>query len=345
MLSSPRPNSACERSKGIRILVTGAAGYIGSICTEVLIERGHSVVALDDLSEGHREAVHPRARFCQVNLHDLPALNAVFRENQIDAVMHFAALCLVEQSVREPGTYYRANVAAGITLLDAMLRAGVRRFIFSSTAATYGEPQKTPLPENHPAKPINPYGASKLFFERVLEEFRAHSGVEYVILRYFNAAGASRERGEDHHPETHILPILFEVALGLRDCFHVYGTDYPTPDGTCIRDYVHAIDIAEAHILALERISEVAGRVYNVGNSRGFSVREVIESVKRITSGNIPVREAPRRSGDPAELIASSDKIRRELKWTPRFSSLDAIVETAWAWKQRFPQGYRASPA
>jgi UDP-glucose 4-epimerase len=344
VLSSSRPNRTGEGSKGIRILVTGAAGYIGSICTEVLIERGHNVVALDDLSEGHREAVHPQARFCQVNLHDLPALNAVFRENQIDAVMHFAALCLVEQSVREPGTYFRANVAAGITLLDAMLRAGVKRFIFSSTAATYGEPEKTPIPENQSTKPINPYGASKLLFEGVLEEFRANARVQYVILRYFNAAGASLERGEDHHPETHILPILFEVAMNQRDCFHVYGTDYPTPDGTCIRDYVHVIDIAQAHVLALEGISEVAGRVYNVGNSRGFSVREVIESVKRITGRNIPVREAPRRAGDPAELVASSDKIRQELKWTPRFSSLDAIVETAWAWKQRFPQGYRPHP-
>jgi UDP-glucose 4-epimerase len=310
------------------------------VCTEVLIARGHSVVALDDLSEGHREAVHPQAQFCEVNLHDYSALNAVFRENRIDAVMHFAALCLVEQSVKEPGTYYRANVAAGITLLDAMLRTGVKRFIFSSTAATYGQPEKTPIPESHATKSINPYGTSKLLFERVLEEFRSNSGIEFVTLRYFNAAGASRERGEDHHPETHILPILFEVALGQRDCFQIYGTDYPTPDGTCVRDYVHVIDIAEAHILALERISEVAGRVYNVGNSRGFSVREVIESVRRITGRAITVREAPRRAGDPAELVAGSDKIRRELKWAPQFSTLDAIVETAWAWKQRFPHGY-----
>lgn len=298
------------------------------------------MVALDDLSEGHREAVHPQAQFCEVNLHDYSALNAVFPQDRIDAVMHFAALCLVEQSVKEPGTYYRANVAAGISLLDAMLRAGVKRIIFSSTAATYGQPEKTPIPESHATKPINPYGTSKLLFERVLEEFRSNSGIEFVTLRYFNAAGASRERGEDHHPETHILPILFEVALGQRDCFHIYGTDYPTPDGTCVRDYVHVIDIAEAHILALERISEVAGRVYNVGNSRGFSVREVIESVKRITGRGIAVREAPRRAGDPAELVAGSDKIRRELKWAPQFSTLDAIVETAWAWKQRYPRGY-----
>jgi UDP-glucose 4-epimerase len=310
------------------------------VCTEVLIERGHSVIALDDLSEGHREAVHPQASFCQVNLHDHPALNEVFRVHQIDAVMHFAALCLVEQSVKEPGTYYRANVAAGINLLDAMLRHGVKRFIFSSTAATYGEPEKIPIPEGHRTQPINPYGASKLLFERILEEFSHNSGIDYVTLRYFNAAGASRDRGEDHHAETHILPILFEVALGQREFFQIYGTDYPTADGTCIRDYVHVLDIAEAHVLALERISEVAGRVYNVGNSRGFSVREVLESVKRISHRDIAVRTAPRRAGDPAELVASSDKIRRELAWRPKFSSLDAIIESAWTWKQKFPRGY-----
>jgi UDP-glucose 4-epimerase len=324
----------------MRILVTGAAGYIGSVCTEVLIARGHTVIALDDLSEGHREALHPQARFYQVNLHDHAALNSIFSENQIDAVMHFAALCLVEQSVKEPGTYYRANVATGINLLDAMIRHGVKRFIFSSTAATYGEPKEIPISEGHPTNPINPYGSSKLLFERVLQEFKENSGLEYVVMRYFNAAGASENRGEDHHPETHILPILFEVALGPREAFHIYGTDYPTPDGTCIRDYVHVIDIAESHVLALEKISEVAGRVFNVGNSRGFSVREVIGAVERIIGRKIPVREAPRRPGDPAELVASSSRIRRELGWSPRYSDLDSIIKTAWAWKQRYPMGY-----
>lgn len=328
----------------MRILVTGAGGYIGSVCTEVLIARGHSVIALDDLSEGHKEALHPQAQFYQVNLHDHVALESVFQGNQIDAAMHFAALCLVEQSVKEPGTYYRANVAAGINLLDAMIRHGVKRFIFSSTAATYGEPRGTPISEDHPTKPINPYGSSKLLFERILQEFKGNSGLEYVVMRYFNAAGASEERGEDHLPETHILPILLEVALGQRKEFNIYGTDYPTPDGTCIRDYVHVIDIAESHVLALERISEVAGRVFNVGNSRGFSVREVVAAAERTVGRKIPVHESPRRPGDPAELVASSDRIRRDLGWSPRYSDLDRIIQTAWAWKQRFPKGYSPGP-
>lgn len=327
----------------MKILVTGAAGYIGSVCTEVLLGRGHSVVALDDLSEGHREALDPRAQFYQTNLHDLKAVNEIFETNKIDAVMHFAALCLVEESVKKPGEYYRANVAAGISLLDAMLRHGVKKLIFSSTAATYGEPEKIPIPEEHGTNPINPYGASKLLFERILREFRENSGVEYVTMRYFNAAGASAERGEDHHPETHILPILFEAALGQRAAFQIYGTDYPTADGTCVRDYVHVIDIAEAHALAVERISEIAGRVYNVGNSRGFSVREVVDTVRGVTGREIPIRETPRRAGDPAVLVASSERIRKELGWNPRFSDLKSIIQTAWAWKTKFPRGYTSA--
>jgi UDP-glucose 4-epimerase len=327
----------------MKILVTGAAGYIGSVCSEVLLGRGHSVVALDDLSEGHREAVDPRAQFCQANLHDMEAVSEVFKTNKIDAVMHFAALCLVEESVKEPGEYYRANVAAGINLLNAMLRHGVKKLIFSSTAATYGEPEKIPIPEEHVTNPINPYGASKLLFERILQEFRENSGLEYVTMRYFNAAGASRERGEDHHPETHILPILFEAALGQRAAFQIFGTDYPTADGTCVRDYVHVVDIAEAHALAVERISEMAGRVYNVGNSRGFSVREVVDAVHSVTGRNIPIRVAPRRAGDPAVLVASSERIRKELVWRPRFSDLKSIIQTAWAWKAKFPRGYTSA--
>lgn len=327
----------------MNILVTGGAGYIGSVCVEVLIDRGHNVIVLDDLSEGHREAIDPRAAFCQVNLHDEAALDAVFRGHRIDAVMHFAALCLVEESVKKPGLYYRANVAAGINLLDAMLRHGVKRFIFSSTAATYGEPETTPIPEEHPTRPINPYGASKLLFERILEEFKVNSDVDYVTMRYFNAAGASQKYGEDHHPETHILPILFEVALGQRPAFQIFGTDYPTPDGTCLRDYVHIIDIAEAHAIAVERISQFSGRVFNLGNSRGYSVREVIESVERIASRKISVNISPRRPGDPASLVASSAHARHELGWMPKYSSLDSIVASAWAWKQRFPKGYRGS--
>ncbi|MGB6875704.1 MAG: UDP-glucose 4-epimerase GalE [Candidatus Acidiferrales bacterium] len=324
----------------MKILVTGAAGYIGSVCTEALIERGHSVIALDDLSEGHREAVDSRAVFCRVNLHDSDSLSAVFQQYKVDAVMHFAALCLVEESVREPGKYYRANVSTGINLLESMLRHGVKKLIFSSTAATYGEPEKTPIPEEHRTMPVNPYGASKLLFERVLEEFRASSGLEYITMRYFNAAGASEKHGEDHNPETHVIPILLEVAAGQRGAFQVYGTDYPTPDGTCVRDYVHVLDIAQAHALAVERISEFAGRIYNIGNSQGFSVQEVMETASRVTGCKINYRTAPRRPGDPAVLVASSQRIRNELGWMPGFSSLEAVIRTGWGWKQRFPRGY-----
>lgn len=327
----------------MKILVTGAAGYIGSVCTEMLIARGHSVIALDDLSEGHQEAVDSRATLCRVNLHDSEALNTVFGQHKPDAVMHFAALCLVEESVREPGKYYRANVAAGINLLEAMLRHGVKKLIFSSTAATYGEPEKTPIPEEHSTVPVNPYGASKLLFERVLSEFRANSGLEYITMRYFNAAGASEERGEDHDPETHVIPILLEVAAGEREAFQVYGTDYPTSDGTCVRDYVHVLDIAQAHALAVERISEFAGRIYNIGNGEGFSVQEVLQTASHITGRKINHRTAPRRPGDPAILVASSQRIRKELGWAPAFSSLEAIIRSAWDWKQRFPRGYASA--
>lgn len=327
----------------MRILVTGAAGYIGSVCTETLIARGHSVVALDDLSEGHKEAVDHQAVFCEVDLHNLAALNEIFKQHGIDAVMHFAARCLVEESVREPGKYYRANVSAGINLLESMLRHNVKKLIFSSTAATYGEPQKTPIPEDHSTAPVNPYGASKLLFERVLSEFRANSGLEYITMRYFNAAGASEEHGEDHHPETHVIPILLEVAAGERPYFQVFGTDYPTADGSCIRDYVHVLDIAQAHALAVERISDFPGRIYNIGNGHGFSVKEVMEAASRVTGQQIDYRTAPRRPGDPAVLVASSDKIRGELGWKPAFSELDSIITTAWKWKRRFPKGYSAS--
>jgi UDP-glucose 4-epimerase len=324
----------------MRVLVTGGAGYIGSVCAEVLIDRGHIAICLDDLSEGHREAVHPQADYCQVDLHDRNSLDAVFQEHSVDAVMHFAARCLVEESMREPGMYYRANVSAGINLLDAMLRHGVKRFIFSSTAAVYGEPEASSICEEHKKVPVNPYGSSKLVFERILGDFRMSAGLEYITMRYFNAAGASPERGEDHHPETHILPLLFEVALGERDYFNIYGTDYPTPDGTCIRDYVHVLDIAEAHVLALERIEQFSGNAFNIGNSRGYSVREVVGSTSRICGHPIPSRTAPRRAGDPASLVANSAKIREALRWAPRYSDLDSIVSTAWSWKQKHPRGY-----
>ncbi|HEU5410662.1 MAG TPA: UDP-glucose 4-epimerase GalE [Candidatus Acidoferrales bacterium] len=324
----------------MKILVTGAAGYIGSVCTETLLERGHSVIALDDLSEGHKEAVDQRALFCRRDLHDANSLDAVFGAHKIDAVMHFAARCLVEESVREPSKYYRANVAAGINLLDVMLRHNVKKIIFSSTAATYGEPKTSTISEEHPTNPVNPYGASKLLFERVLAEMRTSAGLEYITLRYFNAAGASPRFGEDHSPETHVIPILLQVASGERECFQIYGTDYPSEDGTCVRDYVHIMDIAQAHALALERISNFAGRIYNIGNSQGFSVKQVVQTASHITGRDIPCRQAARRPGDPAVLVASSDRIRKELGWSPKFSTLEAIVQTAWDWKQNHPRGY-----
>ncbi len=329
----------------MNVLVTGAAGYIGSICAEVLIKRGHSVIALDNLSEGHRPAIPPQAAFCECDLADREGLEQVFRSYRIDAVMHFAALCVVERSVKEPSVFYAVNVAGGINLLDVMVRHGVPKLIFSSTAAVYGEPETVPIIEEDSTSPINPYGRSKLLFERVLQEYQATTSLRYISLRYFNAAGASEERGEDHRHETHIIPLLLEVALGKRAHFQVNGDDYPTPDGTCVRDYVHVLDIAEAHILALDQLDRVSGQAFNVGNNRGYSVREVLESARQITGKPIPATVGLRRAGDPAILVASSEKIRRELGWKPRLSDLESIVEMAWAWKQKYPVGYQRTPA
>jgi len=324
----------------MNVLVTGAAGYVGSISAELLVKRGHTVIALDNLSEGHRLAVPEQAVFLQCDLGNAQQLDQIFRSHPIDAVMHFAAESLVEKSVREPSAFYRTNVAYGIHLLDAMAEHGVKRLIFSSTAAVYGEPEKVPITEKHRTSPINPYGRSKLLFEQILEGYRASTGLCYLSLRYFNAAGASEERGEDHRNETHIIPILLQVALGQRSRFQVNGNDYPTPDGTCLRDYVHVVDIAQAHILALDQLDRVSGQAFNVGSDHGFSVLQVLETVRHIVGKPIPAAIGSRRPGDPAVLVASSEKIRRELGWKPQMSSLQTIVETAWAWKQRFPCGY-----
>jgi len=324
----------------MNVLVTGAAGYVGSISAEALVERGYKVVALDNLAEGHRQAVPPQARFWKCDLSNRKQLARVFSSQPIDAVMHFAAESLVEKSVHEPSTFYVTNVAWGINLLDTMLRHGVKKLIFSSTAAVYGEPEKVPIPEEHPKAPINPYGRSKLIFEEILEHYSANTGLQYVSLRYFNAAGASRERGEDHRNETHLIPRLLEVALAKRKHIEIMGNDFPTPDGTCVRDYVHVLDIAEAHVLALAHIEQLTGQAFNVGNERGYSVMEVLEVVRSITRHPIPAVVTARRPGDPATLVASSEKTRRQLGWKPRLSSLEAIVETAWAWRQRFPWGY-----
>jgi len=324
----------------MNVLVTGAAGYVGSVCAEVLLARGYKVIALDNLTAGHRRAVPERALFWECDLGDRDRLERLFGSRTIDAVMHLAAESQVEKSVREPSTFYSANVACGVNLLDAMVRRGIKRVIFSSTAAVYGEPEIVPIPEEHPAAPVNPYGRTKLLFEQILEDYRAYAGLQYVSLRYFNAAGASEERGEDHRNESHLVPRLLEVALGQRELIEVHGDDYPTPDGTCVRDYVHVSDIAEAHVLALARLDRVTGQALNVGNSRGYSVMEVLETARRVTGKPIPAVVGPRRRGDPAVLVASAEKIRRALGWQPRLSGLEAIVETAWAWKQEFPQGY-----
>ena len=324
----------------MNILVTGAAGYIGSICSEVLLARGMRVIAMDSLVEGHRAAVPQGADFCQVDLADRPALERVFSNRKIDAVMHFAAEALVAKSVREPSIFYSVNVAGGVNLLDSVTRHGVKKFIFSSTAATYGEPEIVPIPEDHRKSPINPYGKSKLTFEGILADYRAYTGLQYATLRYFNAAGASKERGEAHRVETHLIPRVLDAAAGAIPHVDVFGTDYPTPDGTCVRDYIHVLDIADAHLRALEEIDRVTGEAFNVGNSRGFSILEVIDAAERVTGKKIPRKLGPRRPGDPAVLVASKEKLKRSLGWEASHSSLEEIIESAWAWKQKHPQGY-----
>jgi UDP-glucose 4-epimerase len=324
----------------LNILVTGAAGYIGSVVSEVLLSRGHSVIVLDNLQEGHRAAVPAAAKFVQVDLGIRAQLEEVFTQNKIDAVMHFAGEALVAKSVREPSTFYAANVSSGINLLDAMTRFGVNKLIFSSTAATYGEPEIVPIPEDHRKLPINPYGKSKLVFEQILADYRAYTGLQYVVLRYFNAAGATKERGEAHRVETHLIPRIFEAATGASPYVDVFGTDYPTHDGTCVRDYIHVLDIADSHVRALEEIDKVAGEAFNVGNSRGYSILEVINAVERITGKKVPKRLSPRRPGDPAVLVASKEKLKNLLGWEAQHSTLDEIVSSAWAWKQAHPNGY-----
>jgi UDP-glucose 4-epimerase len=329
----------------VNILVTGAAGYIGSVCAEVLVSRGLSVIALDSLLEGHRAAVPPGAVFCQVDLGDRSELEKVFRQHKIDAVMHFAAEALVAKSVREPSIFYATNVACGVNLLDAVTRHGVKKFIFSSTAATYGEPETVPIPEDHPKAPINPYGKSKLVFEQILADYKSYTQLKYVSLRYFNAAGASRERGEQHRVETHLIPRVLDAASGGLPHVEVFGTDYPTPDGTCVRDYIHVLDIADSHVRALEEIDRVSGEAFNVGNSRGYSILEVIDAAGRITGREIPRKLSPRRPGDPAVLVASKEKLKRNLGWEASHSSLEEIIQSAWAWKQSHPHGYEDSAA
>jgi len=327
----------------VNILVTGAAGYIGSICSEFLLARGLRVIALDSLVEGHRAAVPSGAAFCQVDLANRGQLEAVFSQHKIDAVMHFAGEALVAKSVREPSTFYAANVGCGVNLLDAMTRHAVRKFIFSSTAATYGEPEVVPIPEDHRKAPINPYGKSKLVFEGILADYKSYTQLQYATLRYFNAAGASKQFGEHHRVETHLIPRVLDAAAGLLPQVDIFGTDYPTPDGTCVRDYIHVLDIADSHVRALEEIDRISGEAFNVGNSRGFSILEVIDVAERVTGRKIPRKLGPRRPGDPAVLVASKEKLKRTLGWEASHSSLEEIIQSAWDWRQKHPHGYSDS--
>lgn len=324
----------------MKILVTGAAGYIGSVVTEQLIEQGHQVIALDSLVNGHRAAIHLNAEFVQLDLLDAAGLKSLLKNNPVDAVVHLAAEALIDVSMRDPGLFYRVNTVGGIFLLDAMVEAGVKRMVFSSTAATYGEPESIPITETSKQKPVNPYGESKLAFEHAMAWYRIAYGLKYVTLRYFNACGATERFGEFHVPETHIIPILFEAALGQRKTFQLYGTDYDTPDGTCIRDYIHVSDIANAHVLALLKMDQVQSGVYNMGNNAGYSNKQVIETTERVIGKKIPWVPAPRRPGDPARLVASSDAIRRDLGWQPRYPDLETMIQTAWDWRMKHPTGY-----
>jgi UDP-glucose 4-epimerase len=324
----------------MKILVTGAAGYIGSVVTEQLVEQGHLVLAVDNLKHGHRSAVHPAARFVEGDLLEGDWLMSFLKANPVEAVVHLAAEARIDTSMRDPGLFFRVNVSGGLHLLEAMVTANVKRIVFSSTAAVYGESINAPITEDARPVPVNPYGDSKLMFETILEWYRQAYGLNYIVLRYFNAAGASGRYGESHLPETHLIPIVMEVALGKRKAIQLYGSDYDTPDNTCIRDYVHVTDIAQAHVLALTQMDWVGPRHFNVGNSVGYSNRQVIEMVRQVTGRDIPVIQMDRRAGDPARLVANSERIRRELNWVPRHPDLRDIVETAWAWREAHPAGY-----
>jgi UDP-glucose 4-epimerase len=332
----------------LRVLVTGGAGYIGSVVAEELLRAGHDVVVFDNLSRGHRQAVPKRAELVVGELADRVCLDQLLRSRRIDAVMHFAALIEAGESMKTPEEFFRNNTSNALTLLEAMLAARVKRFVFSSTAALFGNPERTPIEEDDPVHPTNAYGESKLLVERMLAWFHQIHGLRYASLRYFNAAGASRpEQGEAHQPETHLIPRILQVALGRAEDVKIFGTDYPTRDGTCIRDYIHVSDLARAHLLALEALAlESSSRlIYNLGNGQGFSVREVVEVARKVTGHPVPVIESPRRAGDPAVLIASSEKIQRELGWQPRFPDLETIVQSAWQWHRIHPDGYRDEDA
>ncbi len=323
--------------RGMNVFVTGGAGYIGSVCAEELLNAGHAVTVYDNLSEGHRSAVDERARFILGRPDERDNIFEAVNEIRPDAIMHFAANALVGESMTNPGKYFRNNVANGLKLLEAAQALGVRKFVFSSTCATYGPPERIPITEDLPQRPINPYGESKLMFERMLHWYHELHGLEFVAFRYFNAAGATGKFGEHHRVESHLIPNLLKVPLGQATHCEIYGTDYPTPDGTCIRDYIHVSDLAQAHIQAL-----APGRqgFFNLGNGDGYSVREVIRACEKVTGKGIAAIEKPRRPGDPPKLVAVAAKAFRELGWRPKYPHLEQIVATAWEWHRQHPNGY-----
>lgn len=341
-------------------MVVGGAGYIGSVLVEGLLDQSHSVVVLDNLQEGHRKAVLPRAVFVEGNLTDKNLLEEIFRSHDIEAVIQMAAETTIGFSMVDPRRYFQNNVVSGLNLLDTMLKFGVQKMIFSSTAAVYGEPQYTPITEGHPQQPINAYGESKLMFEKILDWYHQAYGIKYVSFRYFNAAGASERLGEDHKHESHLIPLVIETALGQQKSgkeenkklgnselketedkvVKIFGTDYPTRDGTCVRDYIHVVDLARAHILALDALDELKARIYNLGNGEGYTVREVIETARKVTGVDIPVVEVGRRPGDPAVLVASAKRAKEEFGWEPQRHDLEMIVQSAWEWRRKYPDGY-----
>jgi UDP-glucose 4-epimerase len=321
----------------MKILVTGGAGYIGSVTAERLLNEGHVVAVFDNLERGHREALDPRAQFIAGDLRDSAAIERALIQTRPEAVVHFAAYALVGESMEHPEAYFGNNLRGGINLAEAMLKAGTRRIVFSSTCATYGQPERSPITEDTPQTPTNPYGESKLMFEKVLTWYQTLHGLQAVFLRYFNACGASEKYGEDHDPETHLIPNILKVALGQQAAVSLFGDDYDTPDGTCIRDYIHIADLAQAHCLAL--VKDFTGAV-NLGTGDGYSVRQVVDMARRVTGHPIPIAQQPRRPGDPARLVAEATKAERVLGWRPQHSQLEEIVRTTWAWQRTHPRGY-----
>jgi UDP-glucose 4-epimerase len=325
------------------ILVTGGAGYVGSICAAYLLETGHNVIVVDDLSTGHRQAVPHAATFHRLDIGDERALSEVLRAHPIDVVFHFAAKALIAESVTNPAVFYRTNVHASFSMLETLRAAGIRKFVFSSTAAVYGNPNTVPIVEDHPKNPVNSYGESKLAFENLLRWYVTGYGWSVTAFRYFNACGATENQGELHQPETHIIPLLLQAAAGDRSHFEVYGTDYDTPDGSCLRDYVHVLDIAEAHTLALTQLNEPGFHVYNIGTGRSYSVLEVCHAVEEVTGLKAPLRYGKRRPGDPAILCASPENIKKELGWTARRSDITEIIRSAWEWHKSSSKRYAVS--